>query len=51
MRRIAERVEAVNDRPMRGSAAVGRTLRPLDRPALRPLPAPPLCYADWSKAV
>jgi transposase len=47
---IAELVEQLNDRPMRGWGVTRRDLfERIDRPALLPLPASPYEYAEWRR--
>ncbi len=47
---IAELVEQLNDRPMRGWGATRRALfEQFDRPALRPLPEVAYEYAQWKR--
>jgi len=47
---IRARVDAINDRPMKGVGVSRRTLfKHLDRPALRPLPATRYELAEWRR--
>ena len=50
--RIAELLAALNAKPMRhyGGASRRDLFMRLDRPALRPLPAEPYEYAEWTRA-
>ena len=47
---IRARIDAINDRPMKVLGVSRHTLwEQIDRPALRPLPATPYEFADWSR--